>query len=74
MVWYWLQWMPHAQSQLTWIAHIPDIKIQMEIRLSGLKGHCHEHRFKNSRFQKHILQQRKPTRTGPVLIKIKMPV
>ena len=39
----------------------------------GLKGHCHEHRFKNSRFQKDILQQWKPTNTGPVLIKITMP-
>lgn len=35
---------------------------------SSLKGHCHEHRFKNSRVQKHILQQRKPTNTGPVLM------
>ena len=38
----------------------------------GLKRHCHEHRFKNSRFQNHILQQRKPTNTGPVLIQIAM--
>ena len=39
-----------------------------------LKGHCHEHRFKNSRGKKHIFQQREPTNTGPVLIKITMPV
>ena len=39
-----------------------------------LKGHCHEHRFKDSRVQKHILQKRKPTNTGPVLLKITMPV
>ena len=37
--------------------------------MSFLKGHCHEHRLKNSRVQKHILQQRKPTNPGPVLIK-----
>ena len=39
-----------------------------------LKGHCHGYRFKNSRVQKHILRQRKPTNTGPVLIKITIPV
>ena len=43
-------------------------------RKNGLKGHCHEHRFESSRVQKHILQQRKPSKTGPVLIKISMPV
>ena len=42
--------------------------------VTSFKGHCHEHRSKNSRFQKHILQQRKTTNTGPVLIKITMPV
>ena len=35
----------------------------------SLKGHCHEHLFKNSRLQKHILQQWKPTNTGAVWIK-----
>ena len=38
-----------------------------------LKRHCHEHHFKNSRVQKHILLQQKPTNTGPVLIKITVP-
>ena len=38
------------------------------------KGRSHEHRFKNSKVQKNILQQRKPTNTGQVLLKITMPV
>ena len=52
----------------------PDNILRKNPFCMSFKGHCHEHRFKNSRFQKHILQQRKPTNTGPVLIKITMPV
>ena len=44
------------------------------IIVSVLKGTLSRHRFKIARFQKHILQQRKLTNTGPLLIKITMAV
>ena len=37
--------------------------------MTSLKGYCHEHRFKYSRVQKYILQQRKPTNTGVMKLK-----
>ena len=35
------------------------------LSLFVVKGQCHKNRFKNFRVQKHILQQQKPTRSGP---------
>lgn len=42
------------------------LKFETELAITVrplLKGNCQGHRFKNSRFQKHILQQLQPTNT-----------